>query len=74
MTNELNEKLEKLQTSARLGGGEAQIEKQHAKGKFTARERLKNYSIRGPLLKPVCMLLTGQRVWEWNLLIRQPMG
>ena len=33
MTNELNKKLEKLQASARLGGGQAQIEKQHAKGK-----------------------------------------
>ena len=40
MTNDYNEKLEKLQISARLGGGETQIEKQHAKGKFTARERI----------------------------------
>ncbi|MDP2964560.1 MAG: acyl-CoA carboxylase subunit beta [Pelolinea sp.] len=40
MTNEFNEKLEKFQTSARLGGGQAQIEKQHTKGKFTARERI----------------------------------
>lgn len=32
--------LEKLNEQARQGGGEARIEKQHAKGKLTARERL----------------------------------
>ncbi len=40
MTNQHKDKLEKLQSSARLGGGSAQIEKQHAKGKLTARERV----------------------------------
>ena len=32
--------LEERRTRARLGGGEARIERQHAKGKLTARERL----------------------------------
>jgi propionyl-CoA carboxylase beta chain len=32
--------LESLREKARLGGGEKKIEKQHAKGKFTARERI----------------------------------
>lgn len=53
MTNEFNEKLEKLQSSARLGGGQAQIEKQHAKGKFTARERIEK------LLDPGTFVETG---------------
>ena len=29
-----------LREKARLGGGEQRIEKQHAKGKYTARERI----------------------------------
>lgn len=32
--------LERLREKAKLGGGEAQIERQHARGKLTARERL----------------------------------
>lgn len=32
--------LEKMRTEARLGGGEKRIEKQHQKGKLTARERV----------------------------------
>jgi len=34
------EELRKLRTEARRGGGEDRIEKQHAKGKLTARERI----------------------------------
>ena len=34
------EELEKRQQAAKLGGGESRIEKQHAKGKLTARERI----------------------------------
>jgi len=56
MANKFNEKLEKLQTSARLGGGQAQIEKQHAKGKFTARERIEK------LLDPGTFVETGMYV------------
>ena len=40
MTVELNVKLDEIRVTASLGGGAAQIEKQHAKGKFTARERI----------------------------------
>ena len=32
--------LVELRAKARLGGGEKAIEKQHAKGKYTARERI----------------------------------
>lgn len=34
------EQLLELREQARLGGGEKRIEKQHAQGKFTARERI----------------------------------
>ncbi|MDO5111445.1 MAG: acyl-CoA carboxylase subunit beta [Clostridia bacterium] len=34
------DKIEAKRTAARMGGGEARIEKQHAQGKLTARERL----------------------------------
>ena len=37
--DKINELIEKRQT-ARVGGGEKAIEKQHAKGKYTARERI----------------------------------
>jgi acetyl-CoA carboxylase carboxyltransferase component len=40
MTNQSKDKLISLQSSARQGGGSTQIEKQHAKGKLTARERI----------------------------------
>jgi len=36
----LRQELEKREERARLGGGEARIERQHASGKLTARERL----------------------------------
>ncbi len=38
--NENIKELEKKAKAAKLGGGRARIEKQHAKGKLTARERL----------------------------------
>ena len=38
--NEAIEDLESRRSQAKLGGGEAAIEKQHEKGKLTARERL----------------------------------
>lgn len=34
------QQLIEMRQKARLGGGEARIEKQHAKGKMTARERI----------------------------------
>lgn len=44
MITEITDKkpsLDAIRAKARLGGGEDQIEKQHKKGKLTARERLK---------------------------------
>jgi acetyl-CoA carboxylase carboxyltransferase component len=40
MTNEAIERLQLMQAQARQGGGAARIDRQHAKGKHTARERL----------------------------------
>ncbi|MCP4129358.1 MAG: methylmalonyl-CoA carboxyltransferase, partial [Gammaproteobacteria bacterium] len=37
---EIIRQLDEKRSAARLGGGEARIEKQHAKGKLTARERI----------------------------------
>ena len=39
-TNDQLENLNKLREEARLGGGQARIDKQHAKGAMTARERI----------------------------------
>ncbi|MCK5444283.1 MAG: methylmalonyl-CoA carboxyltransferase, partial [Rhodospirillaceae bacterium] len=38
--HDIIEELEKRRERARLGGGKARIEKQHQKGKLTARERI----------------------------------
>ena len=40
MTQAILEELERRRAAARLGGGEARIASQHAKGKLTARERI----------------------------------
>jgi acetyl-CoA carboxylase carboxyltransferase component len=56
MNNKLTTKLEEIRTAASLGGGTAQIEKQHAKGKFTARERIEK------LLDPGTFTETGMYV------------
>jgi propionyl-CoA carboxylase beta chain len=37
---EIIERLEEMRTAAKLGGGQVRIDKQHAKGKLTARERI----------------------------------
>ncbi len=39
-TNDQLDRLRKLRAEARLGGGQARIDKQHAKGALTARERI----------------------------------
>ncbi len=39
-TNDQLDHLKKLRAEARLGGGQARIDKQHAKGAMTARERI----------------------------------
>ena len=40
MTDRAIEQLRALEVRSRQGGGPARIERQHAKGKYTARERL----------------------------------
>ena len=40
MTNEAMTRLRSMEAQARLGGGAERIDRQHAKGKYTARERL----------------------------------
>jgi acetyl-CoA carboxylase carboxyltransferase component len=40
MSNEATVRLRELESRARLGGGPKRIERQHAQGKYTARERL----------------------------------
>jgi propionyl-CoA carboxylase beta chain len=40
MNNDAIERLNKKEREARLGGGEKRIQKQHEKGKLTARERI----------------------------------
>ncbi len=53
MTKPSIEKFEDLRSKARQGGGTSQIEKQHAKGKLTARERIEK------LLDPGTFVETG---------------
>ena len=47
--------LVELRAKARLGGGEKAIEKQHDKGKYTARER-------------IAMLLVQTSVWRRSII------
>ena len=48
---DLFEKLEKMEKEAELGGGEEKIEKQHAQGKLTARERLDRFFDKGTFVE-----------------------
>jgi propionyl-CoA carboxylase beta chain len=50
------EQLDAKRTAARMGGGEARIEKQHAKGKLTARERIE-------------LLLDDDSFEEWDMFV-----
>ncbi|HTX79476.1 MAG TPA: carboxyl transferase domain-containing protein, partial [Longilinea sp.] len=56
MSEEIIHNLEEKRTAALKGGGEPQIEKQHAKGKLTARERIEK------LLDPNTFTETGMFV------------
>ncbi len=51
MTKPTMLKLEEMQSAARNGGGSAQIEKQHNKGKFTARERIEKLLDQGTFVE-----------------------
>ena len=50
------EMLEQKRAEARLGGGQARIDKQHAKGKLTARER-------------IALLLDPDSFEEWDMFV-----
>ena len=56
------EKLRQMREQSRLGGGQARIDRQHERGKMTARERVEklldpgcpaNRFCAGPLSKPI---------------------
>lgn len=47
----LLDRLNDLETEARLGGGQARIDKQHAKGKLTARERIEGFLDTGTFIE-----------------------
>ncbi len=53
---EITQRLEKKRHAARLGGGQARIDKQHAKGKLTARERLE-------------VLFDSESFEEWDMFV-----
>ena len=57
MSNQLEKvkELIALRAQARLGGGEKAIEKQHAKGKYTARERIAMLLDEGSFEELVCI-------------------
>ncbi len=50
------EQLEQMRSAAKLGGGEDRVDKQHAKGKLTARERIE-------------MLLDSGSFEEWDMFV-----
>ena len=50
------EMLEEKRAQARLGGGQSRIDKQHSKGKLTARERL-------------AILLDSNSFEEWDMFV-----
>ncbi len=54
--HDIVERLEKMRSQARLGGGQKRIDAQHAKGKLTARERLE-------------LLLDDGSFEEWDLFV-----
>ncbi len=59
------DELEELREEARLGGGEERIEKQHEKGKMTARERIE-YSTRERSRSSISFAPTRRASSEWK--------
>ena len=51
---------------ARLGGGEKAIEKQHARGKYTARERIEMLKTKVALKNTICLNFTVAITLEWR--------
>jgi hypothetical protein len=69
------EKLEALRAAARCAGGEAQIEKQHDKGKKTARERIEICCwMKAASSKQTSLLPTGLPALAWRNNTRSPMA
>ena len=64
-TEKIKELVE-LRAKARMGGGEKAIEKQHAKGKYTARERIDMLLDPGSLRKWICSSCTVARTSAWR--------
>ena len=60
--------LVELRQKARLGGGEKAIEKQHAKGKATARERIELLLDKGSFEKWICLncIVATTLAWKRN--------
>ena len=55
--SQIQEKINKLienRETARLGGGQKRIDAQHAKGKYTARERIQICSTKAPSRSSTC--------------------
>ena len=67
MSNQLEKvkELIELRAQARLGGGEKAIEKQHAKGKYTARERIAMLLLDGTSKKWICTSSSFARISVW---------
>lgn len=57
MSNQLEkvQELIELRAQARLGGGQKAIDKQHEKGKYTARERIANSLMKAVLKNWICL-------------------
>ena len=72
MSNQLEKvkELIELRAQARLGGGEKAIEKQHAKGKYTARERIAMLLDEAGSKKWICLSNTVVQtsVWTRNII------
>jgi acetyl-CoA carboxylase carboxyltransferase component len=62
----LLEKLNDRKEEALLGGGQERIDKRHAKGQLTARERLDAFSTKVPTLNSVCTPTTRARTSGWK--------
>ena len=65
MSNQLEKvkELIELRAQARLGGGEKAIEKQHAKGKYTARERMLKVNIQHVNVSLCCLTKVASKNW-----------
>ena len=68
------EMLEEKRAQARLGGGQSRIDKQHSKGKLTARERLAILLDSELLKNGICSLNIDALTLKWRKIKFQVMG